>query len=363
MRRASGVLAAWLLTAALIAPSAGASASELRLDMSGGASSDVSMSGFSGWVADAGVATWCDQGCRNSAMLSLGSNGTGVVRTGPRVAATFSVPSANLVAASTAGECAIEVTGRTEEVLEGRLSCRNLVSATTGQPVGFRGVFRATAQNAVDVSPPPPFPGVPSPVLGAVPSIRPAEHDMVLPPGAERIRSYDSSITVRSDGSFAVEEKIDYDFGSTWHHGIDRIIPTSFAYDSVYDRVTPIDVTRVTASNGASADYEVSETPLCLLSHDQADKIPVFSLPELLIKVRDLGMRGAEVNRFKGLGEMNPEQLYTTTMDPARRKLLKVVQEDAVRADAIFNILMGDEVEPRRQFIEENALNVRNLDV
>jgi len=111
------------------------------------------------------------------------------------------------------------------------------------------------------------------------------------------------------------------------------------------------------------ADYEVSEKPLCLLSHDQADNIPVFSLPELLNKVRDLGMRGAEVNRFKGLGEMNPEQLYSTTMDPARRKLLKVVQEDAVRADAIFNVLMGDEVEPRRQFIEDNALNVRNLDV
>ena len=247
-----------LLAGMLFVPNAAASASELRLDLPGGASSDVSMSGFSAWVPDAGVATWCDQGCRDSAMLSLGPGGTGVVRTSPRVTATFSMPSSNVVAASTAGECTIDVTGRTEDVLEGRLSCRNLVSATTGKPVSFHGVFRASAQNSPDASAPTPFPGVPSPVLGA-PVGATAKHDLVLPPGAERIRSYDSSITVRPDGSFAVQEKIDYDFGSTWHHGIDRIIPTSFAYDDVYDRVTPIDVTSVTASNGPSADYEVSD--------------------------------------------------------------------------------------------------------
>ena len=89
----------------------------------------------------------------------------------------------------------------------------------------------------------------------------------------------------------------------------------------------------------------------------------VKSWDEIATAVEELGRKGLQIQRYKGLGEMNAEQLWETTMDPARRNLLKVKVEEMAEADGIFTKLMGDLVEPRREFIEENALNVRNLDV
>jgi DNA gyrase subunit B len=91
--------------------------------------------------------------------------------------------------------------------------------------------------------------------------------------------------------------------------------------------------------------------------------VEFYALRDVLEHVKALARQGMGIQRYKGLGEMNPQQLWDTTMDPDKRTMLKVVLEDAVEADNIFTILMGDQVDPRRDFIEKNAHLVKNLDV
>lgn len=89
----------------------------------------------------------------------------------------------------------------------------------------------------------------------------------------------------------------------------------------------------------------------------------IDTLKECLDHIREIAKKGLTIQRYKGLGEMNPSQLWETTMNPDTRTLLKVTMEDAVEADEMFTILMGDQVEPRREFIEQHALEVKNLDI
>ena len=96
---------------------------------------------------------------------------------------------------------------------------------------------------------------------------------------------------------------------------------------------------------------------------EKGEEIGFNDTGKLVKFVLDLGKKGLAIQRYKGLGEMNPEQLWQTTMDPEKRTFLQVTVEDSVKADEIFTILMGDQVEPRRSFIQRHALEVRNLDV
>ena len=126
----------------------------------------------------------------------------------------------------------------------------------------------------------------------------------------------------------------------------------------------PANNKKVEKETKAGTDKEAFKRNM-LYKMEKKDEPPVYveNLAEVLRLVQAEGKRGMGIQRYKGLGEMNPEQLWETTMDPERRTVLKVTLEDVVEADKTFTTLMGDEVEPRRDFIHKYAREVKNLDI
>ena len=107
----------------------------------------------------------------------------------------------------------------------------------------------------------------------------------------------------------------------------------------------------------------LAQPPLYKLSKKGFKDVYCYTDEEMAKHLEEMGRDNVNIQRYKGLGEMNPEQLWETTMNPKTRIMIKVTMEDAMKADAIFNVLMGDEIGPRREFIEKNAKYVKNLDV
>jgi DNA gyrase subunit B len=154
-------------------------------------------------------------------------------------------------------------------------------------------------------------------------------------------------------GGYPKYHRIDLNFVTTSEF---RTLANS--YQDVKDVKGPMVVKSGAAAQEAEEPVE-GEAPK---AKDNAD-VQVASVDELVEFFIGAGKKGIAINRYKGLGEMNPDTLWETTMDPAKRTLLQVKAEDHTEADLMFTTLMGDQVEPRRKFIEDNALDVKNLDI
>ena len=120
---------------------------------------------------------------------------------------------------------------------------------------------------------------------------------------------------------------------------------------------------KLSAYSFSLQQYMKAEGKLLDIIEESGEEAPIYTLKELIEFLRVNGRKGIEIQRYKGLGEMNADQLWETTMDPAERTLVQVTMPDAVAADHMFTMLMGDEVAPRRAFIESHALSVKNLDI
>jgi DNA gyrase subunit B len=178
----------------------------------------------------------------------------------------------------------------------------------------------------------------------------------------EENKSFSLAIEDRSNG-YARHNIISLDFVTSPDY---RTLLNS--YREIRDIKPPMTV--VTTSGAVEPDVEPeagadggADAALVAARAKADPAVSITSLDALIEYFINAGKKGVAINRYKGLGEMNPEQLWTTTMNPDGRTLLQVRAEDHTEADQMFTTLMGDQVEPRRKFIEDNALDVRNLDI
>ena len=140
--------------------------------------------------------------------------------------------------------------------------------------------------------------------------------------------------------------------------------PKNLNYTELYDEKKFDNLRERLADFGFSLkQYYFTENKLLDFLDEEKHETAVYSLQEMLELLRANGRKGVEITRYKGLGEMNADQLWETTMDPKKRTLMQVTLPDAIAADQMFTMLMGEEVKPRRAFIETHALSVKNLDV
>ncbi len=140
-------------------------------------------------------------------------------------------------------------------------------------------------------------------------------------------------------------------------HYIDVIhIPEAERFQEIWNELEQ-------AGLNVKAMFDPDEKPVAIIAQGDKPKTEVFTLADIFEKITAIGRQGLTIQRYKGLGEMNAEQLWETTMDPTKRKMLKVTLEDAVQAERLFTLLMGDQVAPRREYIEYHAESMKNLDI
>ncbi len=189
------------------------------------------------------------------------------------------------------------------------------------------------------------------PIRGKILNVEKARLDKIL--SNEEIRSL---ITALGTGV-----KDDFDISKLRYHKL--IIMTDADVDGSHIRTLLLTFFFREFQQLVDAGHVYIAQPPLFMVKSGKDEIYCFDEKERDEAIARVGRKNLQVQRYKGLGEMNPDQLWKTTMNPETRTLLRVTNEDAVEADRVFTILMGEQVEPRRQFIEENALAVRNLDI